>query len=597
MSTIGVWPWALSLVLALGAVMTLGGSELRDVTRLAVAGLRRHPAATAFTLLLVVGAPFIGREYVFLRPYGQWLVTSTITFIALWLLAFRLGSKTEYTVDRLLHLTPGRMALLVMIAGTAISWLVLDGIPHVSDEIAYQFEARAMAQGVLAIPAPMVPEAFTFTHTLVDGNRWYGIMNPGWSAILAVGYFLRVPWLMTPVLGAATVLLLAAFYRAAGFEKRDTTLAVLLVAVSPFFVFMNGTFMAHPANLLFFALFAWAWARLLASGLMRYAVIAGLALALNLLVRPLDTVAVVAPFGILLLLQARRRPALLIAAAVTTVMAALGPAITLGYNAALTGDALEMPMTRYFDLRAPGQRFGLGFGADMGTTLHGPEWPGYTPTDAPVVTAHRLTQLLDDLWGMPLLTAALLIGMVTWGWRREGVWYRTLVASMISLGAMYLFHFYHGIAYGSRHYYLAIPAVAMALARPLSRGLGSADVTTRRWTASALVALLAFLALVGYPRLVSRYGDHYRNASGAVRQAIRQERLTGALVFVAADNWAWKSAFPLNSYPLEGNDVLFARDRQDLNAVVIDAFPNRKVYYLREVSPGEVRLGESPDLP
>jgi hypothetical protein len=168
---------------------------------------------------------------------------------------------------------------------------------------------------------------------------------------------------------------------------------------------------------------------------------------------------------------------------------------------------------------------------------------------------------------------------------------------MLSLGAMYLLHFYHGIAYGSRHYYLALPALAMALARPFSRGLGSPDMTTRRWTASALVALLAFLAVAGYPRLVRHYGDHYRNASGAVHRAIKKQRLSGALVFVAPDNWAWKSAFPLNSYPLDGNDVLLARDRQALNAAVIDAFPNRTVYYLREVSPGEVRLGPSPDQP
>lgn len=597
MSAIGVWPWTLSLVLALGAVMALGGSGLLDAARRAIGGLRQHPVASILTVLLVAGVPVIGRQYVFLRPYAEWLVTSTTAFLALWLLAFRLGEKTEHAVGLLLRLQPGQIALLVLIAGTAISWLVLDGVPHVSDEVAYQFEARAMARGLLTIPAPGVPEAFAFTHTLVDGDHWYGIMNPGWSAILAVGYVLRVPWLIAPLLGAATVLILAAFFRAAGFEDRDTRLAVMLLAVSPFFLFMNGTFMAHPANLLGFALFAWAWARLLASGLMRYAVLAGLALAICFLIRPLDTVAVATPFGLLLLLQARRRPALLGAAVVTTAIAAVGPALTMGYNAALTGHALEMPMTRYFDLLAPGQRFGLGFGADMGTALHGPEWPGYTPADALVVTAHRVTQLLDDVWGVPLLVAALLVGMITWGWRREGMWYRTLTAAAVSLGTLYLFHFYHGIAYGSRHYYLALPTLAMALARPLSRGLGSADGTTRRWAASALIALLAFLALAGYPRLILQYGNHYRNASGAVRRAIEAEHLSGTLIFVAADNWAWKSAFPLNSYPLEGNDVLFARDREDLNAAVTEAFPDRRVYYLREVTPGDVQLREAPPDP
>ena len=597
MNAPGLWPWVLSLALALGAVSALGPKAVLAAAHRALVLLKRHPVASVFTLLLVIAAPLVGRQYVFLRPYGAWLVTSTVAFLSLWLLAFRLGSRTERAVGWLLSLPPRWLAILVILAGTVISLIVLDGVPHVSDEIAYQFEARTMAQGRLSQPAPPVPDAFTFTHTLIDGERWYGIMNPGWSAILAVGYLFRIPWLMTPLFGAAAVLILAAFYRAAGFEDRDTRLAILLMVASPYFLFMNGTFMAHPANLTFFAVFAWAWARLLSTTTRRYAVIAGLALALNMLVRPLDTVAVAAPFGLLLLWQARRRPALLGAAVVTTIVAALGPALTMGYNEALTGNALEMPMTRYFDIQTPGQRFGLGFGADMGTVLHGAEWPGYALMDAPVVTAHRITQLLDDLWGLPLLAAGVLAGMITWGWRCEGVWYRTLVGSVMSLGTLYLLHFYHGIAYGSRHYYLAIPALMMALARPLGRGLDSVDAVTRRWTASALVAVLAFLALAGYPRLIRHYSDHYRNASGAVRRAILDERLSGALVFVAEDNWAWKSAFPLNDYPLETADVLLANDKPGLEEAVTEAFPDRKVYYLTEVSPGTVRLRPSPDRP
>ena len=44
---------------------------------------------------------------------------------------------------------------------------------------------------------------------------------------------------------------------------------------------------------------------------------------------------------------------------------------------------------RGFDQQAA-EHFGLGFGPEMGTKLHGEEWPGFYPADAVVVTAYRL---------------------------------------------------------------------------------------------------------------------------------------------------------------------------------------------------------------
>src|SRR5688572_16041663 len=86
-------------------------------------------------------------------------------------------------------------------------------------------------------------------HTLVDGARWYGIFPPGWPALLAAGYRVALPWLVNPLLAFASVGLFSAFTRRAGLDQVEQRLATAVVALSPFLVFLSGTYMSHTASL------------------------------------------------------------------------------------------------------------------------------------------------------------------------------------------------------------------------------------------------------------------------------------------------------------------------------------------------------------
>ncbi|MFQ5745771.1 MAG: hypothetical protein ACE5HF_00955 [Gemmatimonadota bacterium] len=582
------WVPTAALVLALLAAASLWRRDRDDGARRTVALLRGRRRLLAAVGLVAVLLPVAAYRYVDATDYALDLGASAVAFASLYLLLLRFRRVADGICRGLVRMPVMLLAALFVAAAVAAGWLVLDGVPHISDAVAYQLQAKAMAGGSLSIAAPDHPEFFGFTHTLLDGTRWYGIMNPGWPAILAIGYLVGAPWLVNPVLGGLTLLALHAFLRRAGFGETDGRVAVVLLAISPFALFLSASYMSHAASLLAFVLLLLFWARVLDGAGAAASIGAGLALVAGMLIRPVDAAAVAAPLGLHLAYRAIRDRKYAVPLVVVGLFAVAGIALTLVYNQRLTGDPLLFPVTKYFQLRNPAERFGLGFGADMGTSIHGSEWPGFYPLDAVKVTAHRFIQFLRDVHGVPLvMLAALALGLARLP-RERSRWKRLVAASALALVGVYVFHFYHGIAYGSRHYYLALPAAVLALSGPISRLMDGRPDAERAMGRSALAALVLTSALIAYPPLLREYGHRYRGASGWVRDAVRERGIHDALVFVEPGNWSWKSAFPLNSLPIGTGDVIFARDLGERNAVLMAAFPERSAYRVGESEEGVV---------
>ncbi|MBW2243284.1 MAG: hypothetical protein JRH01_14955 [Deltaproteobacteria bacterium] len=514
----------------------------------------------------------------------------TAAFMGLWLATLRLPEVARLV--RAAASTPSWVPAVVAASAALLAQqAVLGNVPHISDEVAYQFQARAYAQGQLGFVPPAHFAFFEFIHTTVSGGLWYGIMNPGWPLMLAPAYALGVPFLVNPLLAGATLPLFHGFLLRAGAGRLAAGLSVWALALSPFVLFMAGTYMAHTAGLFLFALFLWGWIRVWRDADWLGAFSAGGALALGLAVRPVDAAAVALPFGLALAVRAIRHPRWLPTLLAIGLVGSTGALGTLAYNRAVTGDPLVFPQTQYFEERFPGQSFGLGFGPEMGSKVHGPEWPGYAPSDAPRVTSQRSVEWLRNLWGLPWLTAALIL----WGLGIRGAslpqW--LLGASALSLLAIFLAHFYHGIAYGSRHYFLAVPAAALMLGGALSQGL-AADSATRRRTGAAVLGVVLYMITFATPPLVIEYGDAYRMASSSLRRAVADAELDQALVFVASEQWGWKSGFPLNEYPLGRAPVLYAQDRGEENATLRAAYPERRAWLATRHGDDSVSLDALP---
>ena len=142
------------------------------------------------------------------------------------------------------------LGLAALILTGLVSLFVLDAIPHTVESIAYLFQAEVLSRGGMWAPAPILPEFFhqAYIAATPDG-RWFGVLPPGQSLLLAAGIAFGVPWLISPLATALAVGLTVVLGRLT-YGTLAGVVAGLLLLFSPFVLMLSGDMLAHPAGLL-----------------------------------------------------------------------------------------------------------------------------------------------------------------------------------------------------------------------------------------------------------------------------------------------------------------------------------------------------------
>ena len=213
----------------------------------------------AATLLLARSVP-PGRppafEFLFRRdePAAAWLSCALIILAAA---AARLFSSVRenalvagLTADPRIFVA----AVTAVLAGAAV--LVYRAHPLAMDEYAPVFQAGAFARFSLTGKVPpeliprMVPQApFWFIQTLPSGEMISSYW-PGLALLLTPFIWIGAPWLLNPLLGGATLLVLWRLARKLWPQTAAPGWAVLLTAASPAFVVNSISFYSMTAHLL-----------------------------------------------------------------------------------------------------------------------------------------------------------------------------------------------------------------------------------------------------------------------------------------------------------------------------------------------------------
>lgn len=262
-----------------------------------------------------------------------------------------------------------------------VSGTVFERLPHLEDEVAYLFQAKVFAGGQVVIESPQPKRAY-WQPFVVDyeptGER-FGKYTPGWPALLAIGVNFGQPWIINAFLGALTVALAYRLGREI-FGVDTGLIAAALTAFSPMALLLNGTLMGHTAALCFVTLFLYAYWRLEKGGrsALKWGIVAGIALGVVLIARPLTAIGVAAPLvfwsglRIVWAFWRREQPASRLAAVLMTLRPLLvlsvctivmGTAIPL-FNQAATGD----PTLNLYTLVWSYDQ--VGFGACCGRNGH-----------------------------------------------------------------------------------------------------------------------------------------------------------------------------------------------------------------------------------
>lgn len=504
---------------------------------------------------------------------------------------------------------PWGAALWVVLVSSLLAWTVLERVPHIRDEACYVFQAKYFAEGRLWAPPPPEPAAFPIPFTLLENDRWYAATTPGWPALLAVGYLFGVPWLVNPLLGGVAVLLAHTLLRRL-YDRDVADGSALLMAASPWLLWMSASLMTHPATLVFtlLALFGAQQAR--EHGSVPGGALAGLSCGALLHIRPLESVIVAAVAGVWWLAGGKKLR-------MTALMAALvaGGSMTglfAAYNKALTGDALQTPINRYLDQAFyPGVNR-LGFGPDIGydSANRGMNWggldalPGHGPIDALMNANQNLHLVNFELFGWMCgsLLLVFLLGFRKWG--AEGTGDRgaqsadRLVWGLFlgTLGGMSLYWFAGGPDFGARYWYTILPACAaltirsaQVLAQRIQDAAGMPPgASTRVWAFVALACLSGLVTVMPW-RSLDKYLN-YRGTSGALRRLAMEENVGRSLVIINGEDWPeFASASYLNpavlsaDYP--GPIYAVPRSPESLQRL-LEAFPDRRLVILNPI-PGQ----------
>jgi hypothetical protein len=444
------------------------------------------------------------------------------------------------------------VAILNFLLTLSVEFGPFHNFPNSGDEYSYFVSAELFSRGKLSVPSPPMKEFFEATHVVNDG-KFYGKYPPGWPLLLAAGVFLRLPWLVNPLLGALTLVAIDRLARA-HFSTETANTAVLMCLGNPYFLFNSASYFSHPACLLFVTLsFHFALNCLRRPEDWESAVGLGLAAGGAFVTRPFTTMVFLVPAAGVLAVRRLREPgaaALLRPLALAALPFAACLALFLLYNKAQTGDAFLQPFQKY----DPSDKPGLPHETE--------EWSDRFRTHVGL----RLWQL--NRW-LPLSVLLLLFAVGIREVRRNPI----VRAFLVGLGAMFVAFFcYWGdgiVQYGPRYLYEGFSAMVLA----------SAAVVTSFGPRGLLIVL--GMATLGTTTFIDevREVEAQISKNQSVWTEARRLGLSEAIVFTRS-GWTtgplWGSPGSVLAFDAS---VLVVRDRGDENPQLLRRYPGRKAYY------------------
>ena len=491
---------------------------------------------------------------------------------------------------------PGRRALPLALAlglgwFLAASWYVavalFDRTPHILDAIGYLFQAKMYAAGMLTAPQPPLPEAFAIPFSVLHQGHWFVQYPPGTALLLALGLLAGLPWLVQPLLGAAAVVLIVLTARRQ--YGSGTALLVLgLLVTSPFLLLNASAFLSHVPALCFASVALYAGVRYAERPAICWAALTTTGLGSALLTREI----VVVPYGVVIATigLARGGPlrgrAIVLDALVAAAIFGASVGLYLGYNAAVTGDPFLLPRHLFNGADV------LGFGPGIGF------YGEHTVASGLVNVEQQLVSLGFYLAGWPF-GFSLAVMLLPFLLRDRDPWDAMYLALMGVFVGIYVAEFYHGIAFGPRYLFEALPSFVILAARGLivlarrvggwleTVGVGSARWRARQASALIAMALLACNALYFLPRQAVLYADYSGLPGGgptldevAIGRDLsgRVPRLADALV--VTDEWWWYTMYlaTLNCPRLDCPAIFALGADPQTRMALRQAFPGRAWY-------------------
>lgn len=477
-----------------------------------------------------------------------------------------------------------------------ISYFLYQGMPHVLDAITYFNQAKIFASGHIFAPV-------TYENMMLGGpfmnayhGKWFMVFGPGTSLLLAVGFFIKAPWVIMPILGLFT---LAGIYIIGNkwYGQKIALFSLVLLIFSPFYSFIAGSYLSHTAALFFiiYSLYFWnIFCIRLAKNKRKYIwlILSAMFLGFAFLVREAVSV-IFGVYGILVLLAINYKSIiknynflkLFNFLIFYLVVFSIFPVIYFLYNKILTGSILILPRWLFHG----GDKYGFGEGIGF--------YGEHNPAAGFVILEQLLTSLQFELFGWiyPFTLAFIVILFLL----RRGNKYDFLSLGFVFLiFAMHVPYYYHSIAIGPRHLYEALPFFAFLTSRGIIeliiyiKNIGGGR-TAVIWPAIILVMSLFLYNIFFYtPRKIELY-NQFTGLPSYIKldsKSIYQNSLKNAVVLT--DNWLYyfHVLSAMNDLTSRNETVfVYLPDQEGLDDVR-RVYQTRNIYMLRVENDGRVNF-------
>lgn len=460
------------------------------------------------------------------------------------------------------------VSVSLAVAALAIHRLVFLGEPVSTDEGSYLFQAYSLGDGQLSRPLPPMATAIKRSHDMKIMDReigWVSRYPPGHAIWLLPGVMLDWPFLMVMISVFLTLFLLFGVSR---LFKINGWIAVVLIALSPFFLLMSGTLMSHTSGILAVSLMLWSYLKLNQTGRWGYGLVAGMAWALLFLNRTYSAALIALPFAVdalYNLFRHWRERRVWMGTIAFGGSAILGIGVYMGYNFLITGDPGHATYLFYESSES------LGFGVrrlQAASVVH--------TFGRGLRNAWDNLVVLDRwLWGISGGGVAVSI-LFMLGWQKR--WSLLFLGACLCLVGGYVFFWFPGPRHiGPAYYYELLPFIIMGAALGLSRLLTWLSLRRRLQIATCSLGLL-FLTFISSGFILEQKA-YFNEALAGQQQlnALVTSLPAGSLVFLKRPDYPPFGKLTVNKRG-EASDQLVMRSFGQLDQAIARHYPDREAY-------------------
>lgn len=458
------------------------------------------------------------------------------------------------------------------------SWMAfypLEGTAKGGDEAAHLFQARIFAAGELSAPAPPVsdPERFfPCRHLIIDRGMWFGQYTPTHSFLMAPFVWLDMTALLGPLVGVLSLIGLYMLIRL-WTNDRMAKLTSLLLLLSPFFLIMTSTHMAHISNLMFVTWSLYFLSMFWKNDRFIYTLVSGFLLGLALTTKPYPIVIWGIFLSIVLAFRGRKGFRAILGLALGSIIPVAG---FMALNWYYTGNPLKTP----YQIARAGRL--IGFGPDKAW------FPVYGDCDHTVWRGikngfRQIASGATTLFGWPLLSLVpLLVSIRLIRKDRRILW---LLLPLPAMFILLLPHAWPAVIYGPRHYFTFLPIILLLSVLGLKSIIHAARA---RWeNRGGSFVLLVLAGLFGIT-LFLYLPEEIRDKSGpwltveAKPWELASETVDiPAVVFMEASDHGYPnilSGINFNSPFLDSDIIFCVHQTPEEDQEFMAAFPDREYY-------------------